>query len=154
MSGLWSGSPASIKLADLDVICAVLGCEVQGLLITEPVQVPVADDQQQKQQTASSAPAMPRSRPSAVTGGSCRLPDGQEARRHSGRRLPGPNCCVVRSLCDVGECGWGRCLRSDRQSEVIEGDAELVPVVLVGSDVVVGAAQVLHEGVTGSEDPR
>jgi DNA-binding Xre family transcriptional regulator len=26
MSGLWSGEPASIKLADLDVICAVLGC--------------------------------------------------------------------------------------------------------------------------------
>jgi DNA-binding Xre family transcriptional regulator len=36
MSGLWSGTPASIKLSDLDVICAVLGCGVDDLLITEP----------------------------------------------------------------------------------------------------------------------
>jgi DNA-binding Xre family transcriptional regulator len=37
MSGLWSGSPNAIKLADLDVICAVLGCEVGELLVPEPV---------------------------------------------------------------------------------------------------------------------
>lgn len=36
MSGLWSGQPASIKLADLDIICAVLGCSVSELLIPEP----------------------------------------------------------------------------------------------------------------------
>ena len=36
MSGLWSGTPASIKLADLDIICAVLGCGVEELLIAEP----------------------------------------------------------------------------------------------------------------------
>ena len=36
MSGLWSGDPASIKLSDLDVICAVLGCGVEELLIPEP----------------------------------------------------------------------------------------------------------------------
>jgi len=34
MSGLWSGDPASIKLSDLDVICAVLGCGVEELLAT------------------------------------------------------------------------------------------------------------------------
>ena len=39
MSGLWSGSPASIKLSDLDVICAVLGCGVEELLITEPAAI-------------------------------------------------------------------------------------------------------------------
>jgi DNA-binding Xre family transcriptional regulator len=39
MSGLWSGEPASIKLDDLDVICAVLGCEVGELLIPEPAKV-------------------------------------------------------------------------------------------------------------------
>jgi DNA-binding Xre family transcriptional regulator len=33
MSGLWSGEPASIKLSDLDVICAVLDCGVEELLI-------------------------------------------------------------------------------------------------------------------------
>jgi DNA-binding Xre family transcriptional regulator len=40
MSALWSGQPVSVKLADLDVICAVLGCEVGELLIPEPDQVP------------------------------------------------------------------------------------------------------------------
>jgi DNA-binding Xre family transcriptional regulator len=39
MSGLWSGEPASIKLADLDVICAVLGCGVEDLLIPGPDKV-------------------------------------------------------------------------------------------------------------------
>ncbi|WP_433873267.1 helix-turn-helix domain-containing protein [Saccharopolyspora sp. CA-218241] len=36
MSGLWAKTPASIKLDDLDVICAVLGCEIGELLIPEP----------------------------------------------------------------------------------------------------------------------
>ena len=35
MSGLWSGRPASIKLDDLDVLCAVVGCGVEELLIAE-----------------------------------------------------------------------------------------------------------------------
>jgi DNA-binding Xre family transcriptional regulator len=45
MSGLWSGNPASIKLADLDVICAVLGCGVEELLLPEPLTAvaPVSD---------------------------------------------------------------------------------------------------------------
>jgi DNA-binding Xre family transcriptional regulator len=40
MSGLWSGQPVSLKLDDLDVICAVLGCEIGELLIPEPDEVP------------------------------------------------------------------------------------------------------------------
>ena len=40
MSALWSGQPVSVKLADLDVICAVLGCQVGELLIPEPDKVP------------------------------------------------------------------------------------------------------------------
>jgi DNA-binding Xre family transcriptional regulator len=39
MSGLWSGRPASIKLDDLNVICAVLGCGVEELLIPESEKV-------------------------------------------------------------------------------------------------------------------
>lgn len=35
MSGLWSGNPASVKLDDLDVICAVLGCGIEEVLIPE-----------------------------------------------------------------------------------------------------------------------
>ena len=37
MSGLWSGSPASVKLGELDVICAVLGCGIEELLLPEPL---------------------------------------------------------------------------------------------------------------------
>jgi DNA-binding Xre family transcriptional regulator len=40
MSGLWSGSPASVKLDDLDIICAVLGCGVEEVLISEPDKIP------------------------------------------------------------------------------------------------------------------
>lgn len=40
MSGLWSGHPNTIKLDELDVICAVLSCEINELLIPEPDQVP------------------------------------------------------------------------------------------------------------------
>ncbi len=48
MSGLWSGQPGSIKLGDLEVICAVLGCEVGELLIPEPGTVPPAEQVQQR----------------------------------------------------------------------------------------------------------
>ena len=40
MSGLWSGQPNTVRLGELDVICAVLGCEVGELLLPEPVAVP------------------------------------------------------------------------------------------------------------------
>ena len=55
MSGLWSGSPASIKLADLDVICAVLGCGVEELLIPEPGKVAGPAGEQQGQPAAAPA---------------------------------------------------------------------------------------------------
>jgi DNA-binding Xre family transcriptional regulator len=35
MSGLWSGRPNTVRLGELDVICAVLGCGVDELLIPE-----------------------------------------------------------------------------------------------------------------------
>ena len=41
MSGLWSGQPNTVKLKDLDVLCAVLGCGVADLLLPEPEQVPM-----------------------------------------------------------------------------------------------------------------
>jgi DNA-binding Xre family transcriptional regulator len=40
MSGLWSGQPDTVKLDELDVICAVLGCSVGELLLPEPEAVP------------------------------------------------------------------------------------------------------------------
>ena len=36
MSGLWTGEPASIRLDDLDVLCAVLDCQPGDLLKPEP----------------------------------------------------------------------------------------------------------------------
>lgn len=40
MSGLWSGQPNVVRLDELDVICAVLGCGVEELLLPEPQAVP------------------------------------------------------------------------------------------------------------------
>jgi DNA-binding Xre family transcriptional regulator len=73
MSGLWSGHPASIKLDDLDVICAVVGCGVEELLIPEPAKVSrPAGEQQHDEQAAAALQAA-----AAVT-----------PRRRDGRSLP------------------------------------------------------------------
>ncbi|GAA2277584.1 hypothetical protein GCM10010149_21200 [Nonomuraea roseoviolacea subsp. roseoviolacea] len=71
MSGLWSGEPASIKLDDLDVICAVLGCGVDELLIPEPDKVKRTDEQSGQQ-------------PSVVSSGGPSV----TPRRRDGRSLP------------------------------------------------------------------
>jgi DNA-binding Xre family transcriptional regulator len=39
MSALWTGTPTTIRLDDLDVICAVLECTPAELLICEPDKV-------------------------------------------------------------------------------------------------------------------
>jgi putative transcriptional regulator len=39
MSALWTGTPTTIRLDDLDVFCAVLGCTPAELLICEPDKV-------------------------------------------------------------------------------------------------------------------
>jgi putative transcriptional regulator len=39
MSALWSGTPTSVRLDDLDVICAVLECDPAELLVPEPDKV-------------------------------------------------------------------------------------------------------------------
>lgn len=72
MSGLWSGEPASIKLTDLDVICAVLGCGVEELLIPQPEKVTRIDEQQDQPAAVSAAAAT-----AAVT-----------PKRRDGRSLP------------------------------------------------------------------
>jgi DNA-binding Xre family transcriptional regulator len=59
MSGLWSGRPASIKLGDLDVICAVVGCGVEELLIAEPARVTRPAAEQPGQQAATPSQAGP-----------------------------------------------------------------------------------------------
>ena len=39
MSGWWTGTPNTIRLDELDVICVVLDCEPSALLIPEPGKV-------------------------------------------------------------------------------------------------------------------
>jgi DNA-binding Xre family transcriptional regulator len=60
MSGLWSGEPASIKLDDLNIICAVLGCGAEEILIPQPEKVQRIDAEQDHPAAASatSGPAV------------------------------------------------------------------------------------------------
>jgi DNA-binding Xre family transcriptional regulator len=58
MSGLWSGNPASVKLDDLDVICAVLGCPIGEVLIPEPEKVKQPGADQTLKVAAAGAPAV------------------------------------------------------------------------------------------------
>jgi len=39
MSALWTGTPTTVRLEDLDVLCAVLECSPTELLIPEPDKV-------------------------------------------------------------------------------------------------------------------
>lgn len=55
MSGLWTGTPTTIRLDDLDVICFVLGCTPTDLLICEPGAV--AANQQERAKTAGATEA-------------------------------------------------------------------------------------------------
>lgn len=54
MSSLWAGTPTTIRLEDLDVICAVLECDPSQLLVCEPDLV--AARKPAKKQAASSTP--------------------------------------------------------------------------------------------------
>jgi len=64
MSGLWSGKPASVKLDDLDIICAVLGCGVAEILIPEPDKIPqpAADTEPQAATGTNSVAVTPKRR--------------------------------------------------------------------------------------------
>jgi putative transcriptional regulator len=47
MSALWTGTPTTIRLDDLDVICAVLDCDPAELLIPEPEKIAARRPQQE-----------------------------------------------------------------------------------------------------------
>ncbi|WP_103538442.1 MULTISPECIES: helix-turn-helix transcriptional regulator [unclassified Streptomyces] len=55
MSALWTGTPTSIRLDDLDVICAVLDCDPTALLIREPEKVAARRPPEQDSVAASDA---------------------------------------------------------------------------------------------------
>jgi DNA-binding Xre family transcriptional regulator len=64
MSGLWSGTPNVVKLDELDVICAVLGCGVDELLIPEPetIAAPRPGAEDTSAAVGDTRPVVPRSR--------------------------------------------------------------------------------------------
>ncbi|WP_406272996.1 helix-turn-helix transcriptional regulator [Nocardia sp. NBC_00881] len=64
MSGLWSGNPNVVKLHDLEVICAVLSCGVDELLIPEPETVSTPKPTTEVVATAvgEAPPVVPRAR--------------------------------------------------------------------------------------------
>jgi putative transcriptional regulator len=58
MSGLWTATPTTIRLDDLDVICSVLDCSPADLLIREPEQVAARRPEAPKVSAAGSPPAV------------------------------------------------------------------------------------------------
>jgi DNA-binding Xre family transcriptional regulator len=68
MSALWTGTPTSIRLDDLDVICSVLDCAPSELLLCEPEKVAArraeqylaAGDANGEETTAAKSPITPR----------------------------------------------------------------------------------------------
>jgi putative transcriptional regulator len=57
MSNLWIGNPTTIRLDDLDVICAVLECSPAELLICEPEKVAARPP---RAETGTATPLTPR----------------------------------------------------------------------------------------------
>ncbi|MFI5783145.1 helix-turn-helix domain-containing protein [Nocardia sp. NPDC051570] len=60
MSALWTGTPTTIRLDDLDVICDVLSCETNDLLIREPEQVAARRPRKAADNTTAAAAITPR----------------------------------------------------------------------------------------------
>ncbi|MGI5215111.1 helix-turn-helix domain-containing protein [Plantactinospora sp. CA-290183] len=56
MSALWTTTPTSVRLDDLDVFCAVLDCTPAELLLHEPQQVKTRRDELKRAANADIAP--------------------------------------------------------------------------------------------------
>jgi len=72
---------------------------------------------------------------------------------HSVADLSQGHCCVT-PYRTASEHDPDDALDSDGEREVPECHTEPMPAGDFGSDVVVAAAEILHEGMTGGEDPR
>src|SRR6266705_6322092 len=59
MSALWTGTPTTIRLDDLDMICSVLGCTPTDLLVCEP-DVVAARKPASPAKAAAGRPVQPR----------------------------------------------------------------------------------------------
>ncbi|MFI0453828.1 helix-turn-helix domain-containing protein [Actinomadura sp. 6N118] len=58
MSALWTGTPTTIRLDDLDVICFVLECSPTDLLICEPDQVKARKPRTEQEQASGGGTAV------------------------------------------------------------------------------------------------
>jgi putative transcriptional regulator len=60
MSALWTGTPTTIRLDDLDVICAVLECSPTDVLICEPEKAAARRPRRAATARASDSKIVPR----------------------------------------------------------------------------------------------
>jgi DNA-binding Xre family transcriptional regulator len=60
MSGWWTGTPNSVRLDELDVLCAVLDCDPSALLIAEPDRVAAGRPAAATAESASPGVVAPR----------------------------------------------------------------------------------------------
>jgi DNA-binding Xre family transcriptional regulator len=77
VAAMWSGKPVTVRLDDLDKICAALGCTVADLLEPEPVEMAVPDDRDTARAVGdqgASGGASCRPRPRRSGGGPRSLP--------------------------------------------------------------------------------
>jgi DNA-binding Xre family transcriptional regulator len=73
VAALWSGKPISIRLDDLDKICAALGCTVADLLEAEPVTAAEGEQDQNRRAVGADESGGP-ARPTPRRGGPRSLP--------------------------------------------------------------------------------
>ena len=59
VAALWSGKPISVRLDDLDKICAALGCTVADLLEAEPLAGTGGGQEEQRAAAAGGQPGGP-----------------------------------------------------------------------------------------------
>jgi DNA-binding Xre family transcriptional regulator len=71
VAALWSGKPISVRLDDLDKMCAALGCTIADLLEAEPLADAGGQEQAQRAAGAGDRPGAPV-RPAPRQGGSRR----------------------------------------------------------------------------------
>ncbi|MFT8636781.1 MAG: helix-turn-helix transcriptional regulator [Pseudoclavibacter sp.] len=62
MSALWTGTPTTIRLDDLDVFCHVLGCQPTDLLVPEPDKVAARKQQPTDKGAVNDAPGVVKPR--------------------------------------------------------------------------------------------
>jgi DNA-binding Xre family transcriptional regulator len=60
MSALWTGTPTSIRLDDLDIVCLVLECQPTDLLIPEPDKAAARKPQNTAEATGGGSVITPR----------------------------------------------------------------------------------------------